>query len=324
MNNEAAAKRIHREAIIIDGMNNARMSGEYFQSIIKAGITATTIPVSISATFRQTVDQLSGLLKLMDENKERVQVVRRADEIMEAKRQGKLGLILVLEDARQMEDDLDLLSVYREMGIRRMQVVYVMQNSLGCGKGERHDSGLTKLGVQAIERMEELGILIDLCHCAERTLQEALQVVRKPVVLSHSNVKGVYGHPNNLSDAQLEMIAKNGGVIGIASVPFYLAAKDPTLDQVVDHIDYVKKRIGLDYVGIGTAIFEGHPLSFYEQFKLPEDIYGKPPWPWPKGIETIVQFPNLTQKLLERGYSEGEMKKVLGENFLRVFRQVWA
>ncbi|MFH1485292.1 MAG: membrane dipeptidase [Chloroflexota bacterium] len=320
---KAQAHRIHQEAVVIDGMNNALMSGDYFRSIMKAGITATMVPVSISATFRQTVDQLSSLLKLVNEHQNRVSISRQTEEIRQAKQEGKLGLILVLEDSRQIEDNLDLLRAFWELGIRRSQLVYVMQNSMGCGKGERHDSGLTRLGVQAIKRMEELGILVDLCHCADRTLREAMEVAERPVVLSHCNVRGAYAHPNNLTDDHLEMVAKNGGVIGIASVPFYVAAEMPTIDQVIDHIDYVKSRIGIDHVGIGTAIFEGHPLSFYDQFKLPEDIYGKPPWPWPKGIETIERFPDLTQKLLERGYSEEDTKKVLGGNFMRVFRDVW-
>ncbi|MBI2907497.1 MAG: membrane dipeptidase [Chloroflexi bacterium] len=319
----AEASRVHGEAIVIDGMTNSGMTSAYFECIRKGGITATMIPVSVSAPFRKTIDQLSALLKLVDENREKVSIIRKSEDILEAKREGKLGLIFVLEDSRQLEDDLDLLRVFWALGIRRMQLVSIMQNSMGSGKRERHDSGLTTLGIRAIERMEQSGMLIDLCHCADRTFRDAMEVVKKPVVLSHSNPKGAYDHGNNVSDEQLSMVAKNGGVIGISGLPYFVAAQNPTIDQVMDHIDYVAKRIGIDHVGIGLAIFENHPLSFYDQFKPREHIYGPAPWKWPKGIETIESFPNLTEKLLERGYSEANVRKVLGDNFLRVFKEVW-
>lgn len=316
------AARIHSESIVIDGMSNAALTGDYFQRIVKGGISASMVPVSVSASFRKTIDQLSFLMNLVEDNRETVCIIRKASDIVEAKRAGKLGLILVLEDTRQLEDDLSLLRIFRELGIRRMQLVGTVQNSMGSGKRERHDSGLTNLGIRAIEAMEQMGMLIDLCHCADKTFAEAMQVVRRPVVLSHSNPKGCYQHGNNVSDEQLEMVAENGGVIGISGLPYFVAANSPTIDHVIDHVDYVVKRIGIDHVGIGLAIFENHPLSFYDQFKAREQIYGPAPWKWPKGIETIEDFLNLTVKLLERGYSEVDINKILGGNFLRVLQEV--
>ncbi|MBI2907494.1 MAG: membrane dipeptidase [Chloroflexi bacterium] len=319
----ARIRRLHSEAIVIDGMNNARMTGGYFRSMMDGGITATMIPVTISAPFRQTIDQLGELLKLVDENSDRVHIIRRAPEIEEAKRQGKLGLILALEDTRQLEDDLNLIRIYWELGIRRMQLVHRLQNTMGAGKAERHDSGLTRFGVQAIERMEKVGMLVDLSHCPPKMLSDAMEVVTRPVVLSHSNVKAVFDNPYNLSDDQIEMVARNGGVIGISGLPYFVAEREPTIDNVMDHIAHVEKRVGIDHVGIGLAIFEGHPASFYDQRDRSKDAYPPPPWTWPQGIETIALFPNLTHKLVERGYSEGAIKKILGGNFLRVFKEIW-
>ncbi|MCL5958428.1 MAG: dipeptidase [Chloroflexi bacterium] len=317
------AIRIHRDAIVVDGMSNGRMSSEYFDKMLNGGITASMVPVTISAPFRETIRRLCDLLNLVERSFDRVSIVKKTDDILDAKRQGKLGLILVLEDSRQLEDDIDLLKIFRDLGVRRMQLVYTIQNSAGCGKGERHDSGLSKFGVKLIEKMEELGILIDLCHAAPKTLKEAMEVIRKPAVFSHANVQGVYGHRNNQTDEDLEWLARNGGVIGIAGGGGAWKVAERTIDRIVDHIDYVRDRIGIDYVGIGLAIFEGHSPEFYDQFDLPPEIFGQWPRPPAKGIESIELFGNFTEKLVERGYSEADIKKVLGENFLRVLRNVW-
>lgn len=321
----AHARELHESAIIIDGMNNSQMTGEYFDKLRRAGITCTMHPVAISTPFRQAIRQLCDFLNLVDQNRDKVLIVRKADDVLQAKREGKVGMVMVLEDTRQIEDDIDLIRIFHELGIRRMQLNYTTQNSVSCGKGDRpgHDSGLSAFGVRVVQKMEQVGMLIDLCHCSPRTLREAYEVVKKPAVLSHINVKGVYAHPGNLTDEELEMAKKNGGVIGISGAPFYVKDRTPTVDDIIGHIDYVKRKVGVDTVGVGLAIFEGHPPEFYHQFNLPEDRYGKPPWTWPKGIETIERFPVIMEKLLERGYTDAEVKKVMGENFLRVFRQVW-
>lgn len=315
--------RIHRDAIVVDGMNNGRMSSEYFDKMLKGGITASMVPVTISAPFRETIRRLCDLLNLVEQNSEKVSIINKTSDIVEAKRLGKLGLILVLEDSRQLEDDIDLVRIFRDLGIRRMQLVYTIQNSAGCGKGERHDSGLSKFGVKLIEKMEELGILIDLCHAAPKTLKEAMEVIQKPAVFSHANVQGVYAHANNQTDEDMKWLAKNGGVIGIAGGGGAWKVAERTIDRIVDHIDYVRDRIGIDYVGIGLAIFEGHSPEFYSQFDLPPEIFGQWPRPPAKGIESIELFANFTQKLVDRGYSEVDIEKVLGGNFLRVFNEVW-
>lgn len=316
------ARKIHSEAIVIDGMNNSAMTGSYFESILRGGMTATNIPVSISAPFRETIRQLCDLLNLVDKHSDKVCVIKKAGDILEAKRQGKLGLILALEDTRQLEEDIDLLRIFYDLGIRRMALVYLNQNSVGTGKRERHDAGLTSFGVKVIQRMEDLGILIDLCHCSDRMLAEATEVVKKPTVFSHCNVKAVYPYMKNLSDEQLEWLATSGSVIGISGGGSVSEASERTVDKIVDHIDHVRNQIGIDYVGIGLAISEGRSPSFYEKL-LPKEIYGVRPRPPAKGIETIERFPILTEKLVERGYSEAEIKKVLGGNFLRVFQAVW-
>jgi membrane dipeptidase len=167
-------------------------------------------------------------------------------------------------------------------------------------------------------------VLIDMCHCGPLTHADAANILTKPAIWSHTNVRAIHDHPNNLTDEQLDAVARNGGVIGISGIPFYTGTPGATIDRVIDHVDYVRDRIGIEHVGIGLAIFENHPPAFYDQFAtLPEDVYGVAPWSWPPGISTISDFPNLTAALLQRGYSEGDVELIMGGNHMRVLEAAW-
>jgi membrane dipeptidase len=315
---------LHHRALVIDGMNNAGLSREYFERILQGGVTAAMVPVSITDPFSTAVDKVLSFRALVGANEDLALVVESAADIHAAKTSGRVGLIVVFEDTRQLEKDLRKVDLFRRLGVRRFQLVYTTLNDVGCGAGDRVDSGLSRFGVELIGELERCGMLIDLSHAGPQTLADALEVVTKPCVWSHCNVQGVFGHKNNLTDEQLDGVAANGGVIGISGVPFYTGEAGATIEKMIDHVDYVRERIGVDHAGIGLAIFENHPLSFYDQFAaLPKEIYGTPPWDWPEGIATVSEFPNITAALGRRGYTDDEILKVLGGNLLRVCEAAW-
>lgn len=319
----ARARQLHESAVIIDGMCNSRLSGDYLDSLRKAGLTCTMVPVSISASFRQTVRQLCDVWNLLEKNQDKALIVTHADDVIRAKREGKIGLVLALEDTKQIEDDPDLLEVFHKLGIRRMQITYTTQNSVGCGKGDRegHDSGLSAFGVQVIKRMEEVGILIDLCHPADRTLAEAFEVLTKPAIFSHTNTRAVFQYHGNLTDQQLRTAKKKGCVVCIAAGGGLASEGDRTLDKLVDHIDHARDLIGINSIGIGLTLFEGQDPSFTQAIKLPER-YGQWPRPLPKDV-SFARYPFITERLVQRGYPEAAIKRILGENVLDLFRKVW-
>ncbi len=321
---EEWGSHLHDGALVIDGMNNAGLTREYFQQILAGGVSAAMVPVSITDSFSVAIERILVFRDLIEANSDLALIVEDAADIRAAKESKRVGLIIALEDSRQIEKDLRKVDLFRRIGVRRFQLVYTTLNDVGCGAGDRVDSGLSRFGVKLIGELERRGILIDLSHAGPQTLADALSVVTKPCVWSHCNVQGVYDHKNNLTDAQIDAVAQNGGVIGISGVPFYTGEPGATIERVIDHIDYVRARIGIDHVGIGLAIFENHPLSFYDQFSsLPKEIYGTPPWEWPTGISTVAEFPNITSALGDRGYTDDEILKVLGGNMLRVCTAAW-
>lgn len=316
---------LHRGATIVDGMNNAGLDRAYFEQILAGGVSAAMVPVSITDPFTAAVERVLALRALVDANDDLAMIVESVDDIHEAKANGRLGLIMAIEDTRQLEKDVRKVDLFHRLGVRRFQLVYTTLNDVGCGAGDRVDCGLSSFGAVLISELEDRGMLIDLSHAGPRTLADALEVVTKPCVWSHCNVQAVFPHKNNLTDEQLDAVAVNGGVVGISGVPFYMGQPDATVDVMIDHIDHVRSRIGVDHVGIGLAIFENHPLSFYDRFStLPKEVYGTPPWTWPKGIGTVSEFPNITTALVERGYTDEEILKILGGNMLRVLTAAWS
>lgn len=321
---EEWGSHLHDGALVIDGMNNAGLTREYFQQILAGGVSAAMVPVSITDSFSVAIERILVFRDLIEANSDLAVIVEDAADIRAAKESKRVGLIIALEDSRQIEKDLRKVDLFRRIGVRRFQLVYTTLNDVGCGAGDRVDSGLSRFGVELIGELERRGILIDLSHAGPQTLADALSVVTKPCVWSHCNVQAVYDHKNNLTDAQIDAVAQNGGVIGISGVPFYTGEPGATIERVIDHIDHVRARIGIDHVGIGLAIFENHPLSFYDQFSsLPKAIYGTAPWEWPTGISTVAEFPNITLALGDRGYTDDEILKVLGGNMLRVCTAAW-
>jgi membrane dipeptidase len=318
------AAEVYRRAIVIDAMNNAGLTGEYLRTVRDAGVTATMVPVSITDTFLGAIERILALRELVAANADAVTIVESVDDLRACKRDGRLGLVLALEDSRQLERDLRKVRLFHDLGVRRMQIVYTTLNDAGCGAGDRIDAGLSRWGAQLVEEIQSRGILLDLSHAGPATLADAVQVASRPAIWSHTNLRAVFDHPNNLTDEQLDLVAANGGVVGVSGIPFYACGPDGSLERVLNHVDHVVRRIGVAHVGIGLAIFENHPLSFYDRFAdLPREIYGNPPWSWPAGIATIGDFPRIADALADRGYDDEQIEAILGGNHLRLLEQAW-
>lgn len=217
-----------------------------------------------------------------------------------------------------------------------VQLCYNVRDFVGDGCAERTDCGLSDFGVKVIEELNRLGMVIDCSHTGYRTTMEAIEVSKKPVIVSHGNVRAVCDSFRNLKDDQIKAIAKKGGVIGLNGYPDFVSKKRrSTLDDLLDHADYIAKLVGVEHISVGIDYYEGMAgvasdeaaKALYAQFVEagvwnPRD-YGPPPWHFPEGIEMPDKLPNLTAGLLKRGYSEEDVKKILGLNLVRVFKEVW-
>ena len=204
-----------------------------------------------------------------------------------------------------MDGDLGVLRILYRLGIRLITLTWNQRNQIADGAGEaRTGGGLTEFGVKVVAEMNHLGMLIDVSHLSEAGFWDVIKKSKEPIVASHSNCYSLCPHLRNLKDEQIKALADKGGVIGVTFVPDFLIKENrkSTVEDVVRHIDYLVEKAGIDHVGLGSD-FDG-------TVELPI------------GLKGADEIPNITKELLNQGYKEDDIKKILGGNFLRVFKDV--
>lgn len=309
----------------------------FLDRALQSGLTAMNVTMGISGVgmgvdnFRSMVTTIHGYLCYFELERERLLHILTADDILRAKREGKLGIIFGCQGlASKIEDDPNLLRILHKLGLRIAQLTYNERSSLGSGCLETIDSGLTQLGRVCIREMNHLGLLIDLAHAGERTSLDVIEFSSDPVIVSHANARALSDNRRNLTDEVIRALAEGDGVVGVTAYsPFCetTRGKRPTLTDVIDHIAYVAELVGVEYVGIGSDFFEGESEVRFERFfriRYPEVIRQYSfATVYAEGFDGVACFPRLTEGLVERGFAEAEVRKILGKNFLRVFRRVW-
>ena len=319
------ALALYRDAIVIDATCPVHYLKDHLHEWIEGRVTCCVATVATNHSAREAIGLIATWYRELHQRRDQLLLATKAEDIRRAKREGKLALVFQFQNTRPIEYDVDLLAVYHQLGVRVIQLTYNQRNPVGDGCEERSDAGLSELGRAAISEMNRLGILIDLNHTGRRTTLEAIEASTKPCVFTHSNAYAVCPNTRNITDEQIRAVAAKGGVIGVNGFPAFVAkTKEPTLDQLIDHIDYIVALVGPDHVGLGydrdTRTMEEYTYRIRKGMWKAEN-YPPPPWQFPMGDAS--HFPTLTRRLLERGYTEEVVRKILGENFLRVFAQVW-
>lgn len=343
---ESLSKRVYENSIVFDGLIPGD-SLDYLdsaQKCINGGITVANVTVASEHNFNRAVNRIMHYKKIIENNPEKFFLVKNVSDIRKAKELKKLGVILGFQDCMPIEDNLDYLNVFYDMGIRIIQLTYNTQNYVGTGCCELSYGKITYFGCKVIKRMNELGIAIDLSHCNDPTTLGAIELSEKPVLMTHSSVYNIcnaYGR--NKKDDQIKELAKKKGVIGICIYSplikrdnkTFEVSQEVTLEDVIDHIEYVVNLVGINYVGFASDLTE----TWIEKKEIPPsssiriwrplrpDVFGKGSIdhyePSPNSLESHLEFINLARGLIGRGYKEEEVKKVLGENFIRVLSEVW-
>lgn len=337
MNKASEAKTLHHDSLVIDGLEAAPMNREHFARLRLGGVDAVNYTCAkVTDDFGSAVLNVQGLRRLIDANPDEVLLVREASDILAAQEEGRIGLITGFQNAAPINGKIEYLELLHEMGVRIIQLTYNERNLLGDGCVEAANGGLSRLGRRAVEEMNRLGLVVDVSHCGERTTLDALELSSSPVFISHANVKALCPSLRNKSDAVLDALVKNGGVMGVA---FWapMTYKDPgirpTLDDLLDHVDYLVGRMGINHVSIGSDLGEGESREYYESMFLrggglyPEITEDLGEWygfdtRMVEGLESAVAFPKVTEGLLRRGYTDEDVRRILGENTLRLLRQV--
>ncbi len=295
----------------------------------ESGITAGNRQLSVSSR----EDVLTTALQNQWEFDSKPWLIKatRPEHIRKAKADGNKAGIVTCQETEGFGKDLKLLELAYNFGLRVIQLTYNNHNLVGAGCMEPNNAGLSSFGIKFVQKCNELGITVDTGHCGKQTTLDACKFSTKPVIASHTACEEVYFHNRAKSDEEIRAIAATGGVIGIFSMPWFIAA-DPantTVEHLLDHIDHVVKVAGIDHVGIGTD----WPMpqtkwqaSVFKKYVAPTMGFAPGDGPsveWVHGVKDYRSFINITRGLMARGYSDEDIKKVMGENWMRVFEQTW-
>lgn len=327
-NFETFIETIHHHALVIDLHNDIleRMADDSFYHLGDYhNYNHTDIPrlqqggvdiqffadwVSESRFPNELYDKAMEYVSLMNTefglNPDDIQQAFDPDEGLDIVAQCKIAGVLGVEGGYAIENSLEKLDTLYQKGMRYMTITWNNSTDWAISAKDSRSKtvGLSEFGRQVIRTMDSLGIIIDISHTGVKTIEDIIEVTKNPIVATHSGVWALRNHYRNLTDDQIQAIAQSGGVIGVVFYPYFLSysSSSVNISTVIAHIDYIVDLVGIDYVALGSD-FDGIEIV-------------------PKGLENVSKFPDLTMALLEHGYSREDVEKILGLNFMRVFRQV--
>lgn len=328
---EKKATDLYQKAIVIEGLSYAptlTQPEDYIGRVKKAGVTATHITVTATnAGPREAFSTISGWYDIAE--KTGCRFAYSVDDIVQAKKDGKVCVIMGSQNAKILEDDISLVRIFHRLGMRIIQLAYAEQNYIGSG-GEDVDAGVSAFGRKVIDEMNRVGILIDVSHCADKTVMDTIKYSAKPIAITHANPRKLINRHRNKTDEQIIALAEKGGVIGLTAwSPISMVRKGgrPTLEDFMDFIDYVVKLVGVDHVGFG--------LDLNPEWEYDRSGYDK----WAKlypslaalsfeerlveRLESISNVNNVARGLVARGYPDEDILKILGGNLLELYRKAW-
>ncbi len=347
----AQGSDVYRRAIVIDGLggmgnsmadDSAPLTDPYLQDIRASGLTCvhvTILPVgstSPDTAFTEAVMGIGRCEREIDANPTVLGRIRSVADISAAKSSGRMGLIYGFQDGVAFETDLSRLDDLYRLGIRIVQPTYNRRNLLGDGCLEPANAGLSKAGVEAVARMNELGILVDLSHCGRRTASDAIAASTRPVAFTHTGSAAQNDHPRNRTDAELRAVAGKGGVSGVFFMPFLSEGRQPTAADVIRHLEHMIQVAGEDHVSIGTdggistevltPEFKERHADFVRQrraagISAPEET--EDGFLFANELNTPRRLETLADLLSARGHSDARIEKFLGANLVRVFTDTW-
>lgn len=329
---EHGGEDLQRSALVVNGLDPSVLRVEYLDMLRAGGVNCWHRSAG-------DLDDFSRMLAFCEQHRDRIAPARSVREIQQLYRQQKIAHVSGWQSVDSGSGVVETLRAYHELGLRICGIAYNVANDFGGGCLEPQ-IGLTRAGHRLVEEIHKLRIVLDIGgHTGEQTSFDALAMSSGvPVICSHTNLRALNDNPRCSTDRLLEAIAKTGGVIGLSAfndfhARTYQDAKVPRTPQVgverhLDQYDYLKALVGVDHIGLGPDFIDGRNpagrLSPEQSTLMSAESYSQErPWFYVRGFENIGQLPNVTRGLLGRGWSEEDIRKVLGENWLRVYEKVW-
>jgi membrane dipeptidase len=314
----------------------------------KGGLNALFFSIYMSGTVtgpkavNDAIERIAAVHRLAEELPDQVALCVTADQVRKAHKQGKISALMGMEGGHMINNSLAVLRMYAELGVRYLTLTHSVNTDWADSSGDQpKHNGLSDFGKDVVRELNRLGVMVDISHVSDKTFADAIEVSKAPMIASHSSCRAISGHARNMTDAMIKALAAKGGVIQINYLDqfidndlFQYSQKSQTLmrelqqqypgrenaakrreevakqfgpapkaswERIIDHIDHAVKLVGVDHVGLGSD-FDGGSM--------------------PVGMEDCTQLPKITEALMKKGYSASDMKKILGENTLRLLADV--
>ncbi len=338
-------------AIVIDGLGGpgdgnsdpgAPYTADHMKDVRDSGVTCAHTTIGVvgttppDAAYVEVVRNILWYEREIENNPQTLMRVRTVADIVQAKRSSRTGIVYGFQDGVMFETDLSRLQDFHRLGVRVIQPTYNRRNLLGDGCLEPANAGLSKTGVEAVEQMNELGILVDLSHCGRKTAADAIRVSRRPVAFTHTGCAALADHPRNRTDAELRAVADKGGVSGIYFMPYLCEGRQPTSADIIRHLEHMIDVAGEDHVSIGTdsnisaqVLDQDYKDAFAENIRARKAAGISAPGETEAGylfasdLNMPRRFEALAGMLVERGHGAKRIEKILGGNLMRVFGETW-
>jgi membrane dipeptidase len=343
-----AVRNIYDNSLVIDATgspedfmggwprDHSLLTADELAQIAESGVTAIDVTVS-DPVLEKTIANIAGWHNAIANHPRHLLLVRSVNDITEARNSDRLGIILGFQHTEMMGRKLEWLNRFNDLGVRSIQLTYNKRNLMGDGCLEPADAGLSKLGFEAVERMNAIGIALDLSHCGRRTTRDAIEASVRPPLITHSGCRAVHDNPRSKDDDTLRAMANKGGVIGIYFMPFLGDNGSPWATQamVLDHIDHALKICGEDHVGIGTdgpipTVRESQ--EFFEMMKKVEKQRAaagvqapgeQGRFPYIQELNQPRRIEQVAEGMHRRGHPDRVIEKVIGANFYQSFSEIW-
>jgi membrane dipeptidase len=326
--------------------NNQDARNQYIDLWNKSGVNIASGtyagPAKIEDAYQISVNGIANAISIINAIPEKLMLVTTSDHIIEAHETNKYGIIFDFQDTTPFGTDLGKVDFFYNLGLRVVQLTYNLRNLVGDGCTEIHKSGLTYFGKELVAKLNDMNILVDVSHCSEQVGWDTIETSKSPVVITHSASAAVFKHDRGKSDKLAKAIADNGGFFGVVIIPGFIQGSNTgNLDHWAMHIEHLVNVMGIDHICIGTDKMGPGPGTeslFEYPGEMPFAKAGEFSWQgWQEkhrvngpsasgikldGYNDFGDWANLTIKLAERGFNEEEIRKMLGFNYLRVYKEV--
>lgn len=318
----------HPDHVVFDGLIIANWGQDIFRDMRRGGLTGANCTCCVWEGFTDTMRNVARWNGWFREHGDLITKARSTADIRRAKFENRTAIVLGFQNVSAFEDQLGAVELFKDAGVGIVQLAYNTQNLAGTGCYESRDGGLSDWGHDLVAEMNRVGMMCDLSHVGPVTARDVILASKRPACFSHCLPAALKAHPRNKTDEDLRFIVERGGFVGVTMFPPFLPkGSASTVDDYVAAIGYVVNLVGEDAVGIGTDFTQGHEQPFYDWLthdkgdgrRLTDfgDIRN------PEGFRTIGDYPALTAAMARGGWGEGRIRKVMGENWLRVLAEAW-